>query len=451
MEKTKSSLHSPTNGGLTTILSIDGGGIRGIIEGVSLEFLESELQRLDGKHVRLVDYFDWVAGTSTGGLVTLMLATPDENNRPLFAAKDILPFYLKHCPKIFHQPRSLIGKIKHCLKGLVRPKYNGKYFHKLVKEKLGDKHLHDTLTNVVIPTVDIKPPRPVIFSSSELKRHPSLDALLSDICIGTSAAPPYLPAHQFSSTTSTSKSREFNLIDGGVAANNPASIAIREAEKEILKKNPGCGNEELHKRILLVSLGTGIANDEEEYDAKEVARWGAFQWLIGPHWSSPVVHMCLKVTGGILDYHTQCVLEDVQSHGHYLRIQDDTLSGRLASVDIATKKNLNDLVKVGEALLKKPVSRLDSDTSETEPLPLETNAEALVRMAKILSEERARRIQEGHHPRRIQEGHHHKNNRLLLSHNPLGRFFNKYFMLRICYILIILTVGLYSLKVLVVS
>ncbi|ONI04659.1 hypothetical protein PRUPE_6G333300 [Prunus persica] len=402
MEKTKSSLHSPTNGGLTTILSIDRGGITGIIEGVSLKFLEYELQRLDGKHARLVDYFDWVAGTSTGGLVMLMLATPDENNRPLFAAKDILPFYLKHCPKIFHQPRSLIGKIKHCLKGLVRSKYNGKYFHKLVKEKLGDKHLHDTLTNVVIPTVDIKLPCPVIFSSYELKRHPSLDALLSEICIGTSAAPPYFPAHQFSSTTS-SQENSISLM---------ASIAIKEAEKEILKRNPGCGNEELHKRILLISLGTGIANDEEEYDAKEVARWGAFQWLIGPHWSSPVVHMCIKVTGGILDYHTQCVLEDVQSHGHYLRIQDDTLSGRLASVDIATQKNLNDLVKVGEALLKKPVSRLDFDTSETEPLPLETNAEALVRMAKILSEERAQRIQEGHHPRRIQEGHHHKNNRL---------------------------------------
>ncbi|BBH06646.1 Acyl transferase/acyl hydrolase/lysophospholipase superfamily protein [Prunus dulcis] len=205
-------------------------------------------------------------------------------------------------------------------------------------------------------------------------RHPNLDALLSDVCIGTSAAPSHLPAHQFTDFTNIT--------------------------------------------------GTGIANDEE-YDAKEVARWGAFQWLIGPHWSSPVVHMCIKVTGGILDYHTQCVLEDVQSHGHYLRIQDDTLSGRLASVDIATKKNLNDLVKVGEALLKKPVSRLDFDASETEPLPLETNAEALVRMAKILSEERAPRIQEGHHPRRIQEGHHHKNNRLLLSHNPLGRFFNK--------------------------
>ncbi|CAL8172597.1 unnamed protein product [Prunus armeniaca] len=69
---------------------------------------------------------------------------------------------------------------------------------------------------------------------------------------------------------------------------------------------------------------------------------------------------------------------------------DDTLSGTLASVDIATEENLNDLVKVGEALLKKPVSRLNFGTGKLKPVyPEVTNEEALVRMAKILSEERA--------------------------------------------------------------
>lgn len=61
------------------------------------------MQKLDGDHVRLADYFDVIAGTSTGGLVTAMLTAPNENNRPLYAAKDIKNFYLEHTPKIFPQ------------------------------------------------------------------------------------------------------------------------------------------------------------------------------------------------------------------------------------------------------------------------------------------------------------------------------------------------------------
>ena len=61
------------------------------------------VQKLDGEDARIADYFDVISGTSTGGLVTAMLAAPDENNRPVFAAKDINDFYLNHCPHIFPQ------------------------------------------------------------------------------------------------------------------------------------------------------------------------------------------------------------------------------------------------------------------------------------------------------------------------------------------------------------
>lgn len=61
------------------------------------------MQKLDGEDARLVDYFDVIAGTSTGGLVTAMLTAPNQNKRPLFAANQIVPFYLEHCPKIFPQ------------------------------------------------------------------------------------------------------------------------------------------------------------------------------------------------------------------------------------------------------------------------------------------------------------------------------------------------------------
>lgn len=61
------------------------------------------------------------------------------------------------------------------------------------------------------------------FFPVQVKSKPSLNAQLSDICIGTSAAPTYLPAHLFETKDPHNKVREFNLIDGGVAANNPVS------------------------------------------------------------------------------------------------------------------------------------------------------------------------------------------------------------------------------------
>ncbi|XP_040995740.1 patatin-like protein 2 [Juglans microcarpa x Juglans regia] len=391
MDSKNEPLKSPAHGEVTTILSIDGGGIRGLIPGTILCFLESELQKLDGEDARIADYFDVIAGTSTGGLVTAMLTAPNEKNRPLFAAKDIKEFYLNHCPKIFPQSRRwpIFAAARKLIRALSGPKYDGKYLHNLVREKLGSTRISQTLTNVVIPTFDLKRLQPTIFSSYEVKKNPSLNALLSDVCIATSAAPTYLPAYYFENKDQEGKVREFHLTDGGVAANNPALLAIGEVTKAIQRESPDFfpGKPTDYGRFLVISLGTGTHKDEEKYKAHDVAKWGILGWLTNGG-STPLIDVFCQASADMVDVHLSEVFQDLHSKKSYLRIQDDTLTGVVSSVDVATTKNLNDLVKVGEELLKKPVARVNLETGICEPVNIGTNEQALISFAKLLSQER---------------------------------------------------------------
>ncbi|XP_020424071.1 patatin-like protein 1 isoform X2 [Prunus persica] len=326
MENISSSLNvlqPPKYGNLITVLSIDGGGIRGIIPGVLLAYLESQLQELDGEDARLADYFDVISGTSTGGLIATMLAAPNDNNRPLYAAKDIVPFYLDNCPKIFPQSSGLCAAVVDLVKVLTGPKYDGKYLHKLIRNIVGDKRLDQTLTNVVIPTFDVKKLLPVIFSSYQVTSRPVLNAKLSDICIGTSAAPTLLPAHYFENNDQQGEPKEFNLIDGGVAANNPASVAISEVIKQTEKQNPDFMEikpMELYDRLLLVSFGTGSNRSELRYNAKKVSKWGVIGWLYEDG-SSPLLECFDEAGACMVDYHNSVVFQALHSEQNYLRIE----------------------------------------------------------------------------------------------------------------------------------
>ncbi|KAG4193826.1 hypothetical protein ERO13_A06G016650v2 [Gossypium hirsutum] len=407
MEGVKEQLPAPIYRNLTTVLSIDGGGIRGIIPGIILGFLESELQKLDGEDARLADYFDVIAGTSTGGLVTAMLTCPNDKNRPLFAAKDIKDFYLTNCPKIFPQPGCpLFSQTTKVLKALSGPRYDGKYLHYIIKKKLEGKRLNETLTNVVIPTFDIKLLQPVIFSSFQVKKNPTLNALLSDICIATSAAPTYLPAHYFKTIVFKRKKRENNLIDGGVAANNPTLLAMGEVSRDIIDKNVDLGTQENkndnskrcteaidYSKYLVISLGTGSSSEAKtttKYSAKQAAEWGMLGWLTSGG-STPLVDVFTQASGDMVDLHLSVLFKALDHSDKYLRIQDDKLKGDVSSVDIATRTNLDELVKVGEKLLRDPVSRVDLVTGKFKPVTEETNERALKRFAKLLSEERQKR------------------------------------------------------------
>ncbi|KAK9226933.1 hypothetical protein WN943_011981 [Citrus x changshan-huyou] len=380
-----------------TVLSIDGGGVKGIIPGTILAFLESRLQDLDGPNARIADYFDIVAGTSTGGLIGTMLTAPNKDGRPMYAAKDINNFYFEHCPKIFPQlsrggnfPRSIISS----LSKWVRPMYDGKYIRSLTKEILEDITIKDTLTNLIIPTFDIKRLQPVIFSSNDalqVKKGALKNARLADICVGTSAAPTYLPAHHFVTKDSTTGDTcSFDLIDGGVAANDPTLVAISHILNEILKHNAEFDDIKPidSRQMLVLSLGTGEAKRAMYYCARNASKWGRLKWAYNGG-RAPMLDVFLDASSDMVDLHVSAFFQSSNCKANYLRIQDDTLSIDAAKVDNSTEENMKRLEEIGMKLLKEAVSRVDLDTGRFRKSDGEgNNEEALVRFAKQLSDRR---------------------------------------------------------------
>ncbi|XP_066326946.1 patatin-like protein 2 [Miscanthus floridulus] len=376
---------------LVTVLSIDGGGVRGIIPATILAFLEEKLQELDGPDARIADYFDVVAGTSTGGLLTAMLTAPGQNGRPLFDAKDLAQFYIDHSPKIFPQKNWILSKIAGTLRMVRGPKYDGKYLHGLLRQYLGDMRLDRALTNVVIPTFDIAFLQPTIFSSFELKHRPSKNALLADITISTSAAPTFFPAHYFETKDEDGKTRAFNLVDGGLAANNPTLCAMSQVSQDII-----LGDDDFFPvkpvdfgKFMVISVGCG-SNRNERYSAKAAAKWGIFNWLIKDG-TAPIIDMFNSASADMVDIHLCVLFRALRSSQNYLRIQYDQLTGSAGSIDDCSKENMDKLVQIGKDLLSQNVSRVDLETGKNVEVPgAGTNAEQLAKFAKQLSDERRR-------------------------------------------------------------
>ncbi|CAL9048501.1 patatin-like protein 2 [Musa acuminata AAA Group] len=380
----------PCEGKLITVLSIDGGGVRGLIPGTVLAFLESKLQELDGPDARIADYFDVITGTSTGGLLSAMITSPDENKRPLFSANQVIDFYLENSPKIFPQGSGMFSSLTKLVSAIRGPKYDGKFLHSKVKQLLTETKLSETLTNVIIPTFDIKLLQPVIFSSFEARHSPLKNAHLADICISTSAAPTYLPAHYFETTDSDGKSHSYNLIDGGIAANNPTLVAMSQIKKEIALMNKNFANFKSidYHKFIIISIGTGSAKVEQKFSAHLASKWGVLQWLYHGG-SNPLIDSFFQGSADVVDIHMSSLFQSLNCEKNYLRIQDDTLMGERSSVDVSTEENLLELVQIGKNLLNKKVSRVNLETGIFQEIDGEgTNADALTQLAKRLSRER---------------------------------------------------------------
>lgn len=236
------------------ILSIDGGGIRGIIPAILL----AEIEKVTGK--RIYELFDFFAGTSTGGLLTLLLNRPDP-----FPASELIEIYGgDDGKKIFK--KDFFTPLNYIFKG---PKYDKKGIESVLSEKFGDTCLNDTLKPVLITSYETECRNATFFSNYDSKYK---DLYSKDIARATSAAPTYFEPKYIQN--------QGTFIDGGVAANNPAMCAYVEVLK-LLKRQE---IDPETKKIIIVSLGTGTTNNSYNYN--EMKHWTPVNWIKGPLISS---------------------------------------------------------------------------------------------------------------------------------------------------------------------
>jgi uncharacterized protein len=220
------------------ILSIDGGGMKGILPAVYLKRIEQQLGE------PIYKYFDFITGTSTGGIIALGLSAG-------ISASEISDLYIKEGKRIFSKSKFS--------NSFFSAKYTNKYLKSLLQETFGDKKIEDAHTMLCIPSIEHHKAEPKVYKTPH-HRDFILDGkrYMWEVALATSAAPTYFPAAEIGEGECK--------IDGGLWANNPSLVGITEGQKLGFDLN----------QIKVLSLGTGdsIYNVNNEIAKKS----GYFSW-----------------------------------------------------------------------------------------------------------------------------------------------------------------------------
>lgn len=183
------------------VLSLDGGGLKGLFSAAVLAELESDLR------TSILDHFDLVVGTSTGGLVALALGAG-------LSPQDVVRFYVDTGAKVFGCPRPFVGR-------LFGPKHEPGRLRVALEEVFGDRRLGHSRVRLLITAYSLERNDVYLFKTPH-HEHLARDwrERMVDVALATTAAPTYLPAARL---------RNNRLIDGGIWANNPALVGVAEA------------------------------------------------------------------------------------------------------------------------------------------------------------------------------------------------------------------------------
>jgi len=305
------------------VLAIDGGGIRGVIPARMLVHIEEILRDVSrNETAKISDYFDLIAGTSTGGILTALILSPD----PGYSATDMVKLYVDYGAEIF--TRSVMTKLID-RNGLFHPLYQHEAIERILEAYLGDLKISELERPCLIPTYNIETGEATFISSIEILKNPKRDCHVRDVLRATTAAPTYF---------APTRQKGDAFIDGGMFANNPALCAYVEATK--------FPSEPQAQDIMILSLGTGSINRNYPYESAK--RWGRMGWV------RPALEIYSSAASQTVNHQLEMLYMNKDQEKNYLRIEPNLNNFPVsAAMDNASATNIEALIGVGEKMCEK--------------------------------------------------------------------------------------------------
>jgi patatin-like phospholipase/acyl hydrolase len=312
------------------ILSIDGGGIRGIVPGQILTHIERLLKEIyDDSTYKIADHFDLIAGTSTGGILACAYLL-SEFGRPKYSAEEVVDIYFERGDDIFTIP--LFHRIRSA-GGVLDEKYPSAGLEEALQDYFGDAMLTDLMKPSLITAYDIKRRKAHFFTQHDAG-NPDHNFYLRDVARATAAAPTFFEVSKIKSQAN----KYYPLIDGAIFANNPALCAYAEMRNKFSTNELKI----LAPDILLLSIGTGYAKYSYSYD--EAKDWGLAAW------AKPALDMMMAGVSDTVDYQLQQIFEAAGVTKQYLRIDGELTRDIDPGMDCVEPENLQALKAFGDKL-----------------------------------------------------------------------------------------------------
>jgi predicted acylesterase/phospholipase RssA len=334
------------------ILALDGGGVRGKVSLAALKLIEEEIGD------KVINAVDCIAGVSTGAVIGAALSVPCADNpyTTRYSAKDVDELYDDFAQKVF--ANSTLQNIQ-TVHGSIGAKYPSP------REVLENLVNHEEIPlkasvakKLIITSVDLLSANTVYFENHESTDHHLKDeniqsciidngATFIDALEATTAAPTYFPTKIF---------KNYNLVDGGIAENNPAEIATLLAMKSVAKDRP----------ILVISLGTGKMSNEPI--TKNIPlNWGWLQWV------EPLIDYLFDTKAQLTNAQMEFLAEN-NPRISYVRFQAMLEDPSQAPLDNASPENMQKLANLGNRTFK---HFLDNGGREHIIAPLKQRLKAL--------------------------------------------------------------------------